>query len=78
MAAASPSCRTLRAVDPLTSARAARRSSPTATSTTQRQYFLAAHADEVYLDPMGVVLLDGYAYYRIYFRRTRSTSSRST
>lgn len=35
---------------------------------TQRQYFLAAQADEVYLDPMGYVLLDGYAYYRTYFR----------
>lgn len=37
---------------------------------TQRQYFLAAQADEVYLDPMGYVLLDGYAYYRTYFRGT--------
>ena len=35
---------------------------------TQRQYFLAAQADEVYLDPMGYELLDGYAYYRTYFR----------
>jgi len=35
---------------------------------TQRQYFLAAQADEVYLDPMGYVLLDGFAYYRTYFR----------
>jgi protease-4 len=37
-------------------------------SYTQRQYFLAAQADEVYLDPMGYVLLDGYAYYRTFFR----------
>jgi len=36
----------------------------------QRQYYLAAQADEVYLDPMGYVLLDGYSYYRTYFRGT--------
>ncbi len=35
---------------------------------TQRQYYLAAQADEVYLDPFGFVLLDGYAYYRTYLR----------
>ena len=37
---------------------------------TQRQYYLAAQADEVYLDPFGFVLLDGYAYYRSYVRGT--------
>ena len=37
---------------------------------TQRQYYLAAQADEVYLDPMGYVLLDGYSYFRTYFRGT--------
>jgi protease-4 len=37
-------------------------------SYSQRQYFLAAQADEVYLDPMGYVLLDGYGYYRTYYR----------
>ena len=37
---------------------------------TQRQYYLAAQADEVYLDPFGYVLLDGYAYYRSYLRGT--------
>ncbi|HEX9707639.1 MAG TPA: signal peptide peptidase SppA [Steroidobacteraceae bacterium] len=36
----------------------------------QRQYFLAAQADEVYLDPMGYVLLEGYGYFRTYFRGT--------
>jgi protease IV len=36
----------------------------------QRQYFVAAQADEVYLDPMGYVLLEGYGYYRTYFRGT--------
>ncbi len=39
-----------------------------AESYSQRQYYLAAQADEVYLDPMGYVLLDGYGYYRTYFR----------
>jgi protease-4 len=37
---------------------------------TQRQYYLAAQADEVYLDPFGFVLLDGYSYYRSYVRGT--------
>jgi protease-4 len=41
-----------------------------AESYSQRQYFLAAHADEVYLDPMGYVLLQGFSYYRTYFRGT--------
>ena len=34
----------------------------------QKQYFLAAHADEVYLDPMGMVFLEGLARYRLYYR----------
>lgn len=29
----------------------------------QSQYYLAAQADEVYLDPMGGVLIEGFAYY---------------
>jgi protease-4 len=29
----------------------------------QRQYFLAARADEIYLDPQGVAIIDGYANY---------------
>ncbi len=33
----------------------------------QRQYFLAAQADEVWLDPFGYVLLEGYALYRSYY-----------
>jgi protease-4 len=37
-------------------------------SYSQRQYYLAAQADQVYLDPMGYVLLDGYGYYRTYLR----------
>ncbi len=38
------------------------------TSFTQVQYYLAAHADEVYLDPTGEVLLEGYARYRMYYK----------
>jgi protease-4 len=34
----------------------------------QHQYYLAAQADEVYLDPFGFVLLDGYARYRMFFK----------
>jgi protease-4 len=37
-------------------------------SFTQAQYYLAAQADEVYLDPMGEVLLDGYERYRMYYK----------
>lgn len=36
---------------------------------TQDQYFLAAHADEILLNPMGAVLLEGYGVYRNYFRQ---------
>jgi protease-4 len=34
----------------------------------QRQYYLAAQADEVYLDPFGAVLIQGYGYYRQYLK----------
>ncbi|HUO82744.1 MAG TPA: signal peptide peptidase SppA [Gammaproteobacteria bacterium] len=34
----------------------------------QQQYLLAAHADEVYVHPYGVVFLDGYGYYRTYYK----------
>jgi protease-4 len=34
----------------------------------QPQYYLASLADEVYLDPTGFVLLDGYARYRMYYK----------
>jgi len=34
----------------------------------QRQYFLAAHADELLLHPMGVVFVQGYGGYRNYYR----------
>ena len=38
------------------------------TALSRSQYFLAAHADEVYLDPMGEVLIEGYAQYRMYYK----------
>ncbi len=34
----------------------------------QKSYFLAAHADRVYLDPMGVVMLSGFGIYRNYYK----------
>ena len=35
----------------------------------QRQYYLAAHASEVYLHPMGAVFLQGYGGLRNYYRQ---------
>jgi protease-4 len=35
---------------------------------TQERYYLAAQADEIYLDPMGFVLIDGYDRYRSYLK----------
>ena len=35
---------------------------------TQDQYYLAAHADEIYLHELGALLIDGYGYYRTFFR----------
>jgi protease-4 len=34
----------------------------------QQQYYLAAQADQIYLDPHGVVLIDGFAHYRQYYK----------
>jgi protease-4 len=34
----------------------------------QRQYLIAVHADEVYLHPMGAVMLEGFGHYRNYYR----------
>jgi protease IV len=34
----------------------------------QRQYYLAAHASEVLLHPMGLVFIEGYGGYRNYYR----------
>ncbi|MEO7775651.1 MAG: signal peptide peptidase SppA [Steroidobacteraceae bacterium] len=39
-----------------------------ASSYTQAQYYLAAQADEIYLDPFGAVLIDGYDRYRMYYK----------
>jgi protease-4 len=39
-----------------------------ATEMTQERYYLAAQADEVLLDPMGFVLIDGYDRYRHYLK----------
>ena len=35
---------------------------------TQQGYYLAAHADEIYMHPEGVVYLQGYGTYRNYFK----------
>ena len=35
---------------------------------TQEGYFLAAHADEVYMNPEGLVFLQGYGRYRTYYK----------
>lgn len=32
------------------------------------QYYLAAHADELYLDPLGGILFQGFGFYRNYFK----------
>jgi protease-4 len=34
----------------------------------QEQYYVAAHADEIYIDPLGLVGIDGYERYRTYYK----------
>jgi protease IV len=34
----------------------------------QSQYYVAANADEIYLDPQGLVLIEGYGYYRTFLK----------
>ncbi len=34
----------------------------------QTQYYLASQAGEVYLDPLGMVYIDGFSYYRMFFK----------
>ena len=34
----------------------------------QGQYYLAAQASEVYLDPLGLIYLDGFSYYRMFLK----------
>jgi protease IV len=38
------------------------------TSFFQEQYYVAAQADEIYLDPLGYVVIDGYDSYRMYIK----------
>ncbi|HXY76060.1 MAG TPA: signal peptide peptidase SppA, partial [Steroidobacteraceae bacterium] len=38
------------------------------TELTQERYYLAAQADEIYLDPLGFVLIQGYDRYRTYLK----------
>jgi protease-4 len=38
------------------------------TEFTQDRYYVAAQGDEIYLDPLGFVLLDGYGRYRMFFK----------
>ena len=33
----------------------------------QRQYLIAAHANEIYMNPMGVLMLEGFGHYRNYY-----------
>ncbi|XOV77542.1 MAG: signal peptide peptidase SppA [Aestuariibacter sp.] len=35
---------------------------------TQTQYYLASHADHLYLNPMGMMFLDGFGRYRMYYK----------
>jgi len=39
-----------------------------ADSLDQTQYYVAAQAGEVYLDPMGMVYIDGFSYYRMFLK----------
>jgi protease-4 len=39
-----------------------------ATALLQEQYFVAAHGDEIYVDPLGLVGIDGYERYRTYYK----------
>jgi protease-4 len=39
-----------------------------ATGYSRDSYYVASHADEIYLDPMGAVILEGYERYRNYYK----------
>src|ERR1700680_1527729 len=47
---------------------AGKRGVGSADSLDQTQYYLAAQAGEVYLDPMGLIYLDGFSYYRMFLK----------
>ena len=34
----------------------------------QDQYYIAAHADKIYLNPLGMMMFEGYGSYRLYFK----------
>lgn len=34
----------------------------------QNQYYLAAHADSLYMNPMGMMMFEGFGSYRLYFK----------
>ena len=34
----------------------------------QDQYYVAAHADKIYLNPLGMLMFEGYGSYRLYFQ----------
>ncbi|MFT4928483.1 MAG: protease-4 [Phenylobacterium sp.] len=34
----------------------------------QNQYYLASYADEIIMNPMGGIIIDGYSYYSLYFK----------
>jgi protease IV len=34
----------------------------------QGQYYLAANADEIYLDPQGLIMIQGFGYYRMFLK----------
>lgn len=34
----------------------------------QEQYYVAAHADEIYIDPLGIVGIDGYDRFRMFYK----------
>lgn len=45
---------------------------------TQNQYYLASHADHVYLNPMGSMMFDGYGRYRLYYKEALEKLKAST
>lgn len=44
----------------------------------QTQYYLAAHADEIYLNPMGAMIIEGYGRYRMYYKEALEKLKAST
>ena len=44
----------------------------------QNQYYLASHADHIYLNPMGAMMFDGYGRYRLYYKEALEKLKAST